>query len=91
MTSNNPNRIIYSEVSNCRGRVKHFNVRPYTRTSVWFNFSNLPDHVDVQLHTLYKITRYRGELHRKVYVLVEAAKEYTVCLARFYGSRKLPK
>ena len=57
------------------GRVKHFNVRPYTRMSVLFNISNLLDDVDVQPHTLYKISRYRPELHRKVYVLVEAAKE----------------
>ena len=57
------------------GKVKHFNVRPYTRTSVLFNVSNLPDHIDIQLHTLYKITRYRAELHCKVYVLVEAGKE----------------
>ena len=40
--------------------------------------------MDVQPHTLYKISRYRAELHRKVYVLVEAAKEYTACLTRFY-------
>ena len=44
-------------------------------TSVVFNFSNLLDDVDVQPHTLYKISRYRAEFHRKVYVLVEAAKE----------------
>ena len=44
-------------------------------TSVLFNFSNLLDYVDVQPHTLYKIDRYRVELHRKVHALVEAAKE----------------
>ena len=44
-------------------------------TSDLFNFSNLLDHVDVQPHTLYKIDRYRAELLRKVYVLVEAVKE----------------
>ena len=60
-------------------------------TSVLFNFSNLLDHVDVQPHTLYKINRYRAELHRKVYVLVEAGKEYTACLTRFYRSGKLHK
>ena len=57
------------------GRLKHFDVRSYTRTSVLFNFSFLPNHIDVQLHTLYKIDRYRAELLRKVYVLVEAVKE----------------
>ena len=35
----------------------------------------LLDHVDVQPHTLYKIDRYRVELHRKVHALVEAVKE----------------
>ena len=75
MTNNNLNRIIYDKTLDCGGRVKHFNVRPYTRMSVLFNFSNLLDDVDVQPHTLYKISRYRAEFHRKVYVLVEAAKE----------------
>ena len=75
MTNNNLNRIIYDKTLDCGGRVKHFNVRPYTRMSVLFNFSNLPNHIDIQLHTLYKITRYRAELHRKVHVLVGAGKE----------------
>ena len=57
------------------GRLKHFNVRPYTRTSVLFNFSFLPNHIDVKLHTLYKIDRYRAELHREVHILVETVKE----------------
>ena len=58
------------------GRVKHFNVRPYTRTSVLFISSSfLPNHIDVQLHTLYKIARCRAEIHREAHILVEAAKE----------------
>ena len=73
------------------GRVKHFNVRPYTRTSVLLIFSFLPNHIDVQLNTLYKIDRQRDELHREVHILVEAVKEQTVCLARFYVSGKLLK
>ncbi|PAV23011.1 hypothetical protein PNOK_0007800 [Pyrrhoderma noxium] len=32
MTNNNLNRIIYDKTLDCGGRVKHFNVRPYTRT-----------------------------------------------------------
>ena len=44
-------------------------------TSVLFNFSNLLDHVDVQLHILYKIDRYRVELQREVHTLVEVVKE----------------
>ena len=54
------------------GRLKHFNVRPYTRTSVLFNFSFLPNHIDVQLHTSYRIDRYSAELHRKAHILAEA-------------------
>ena len=57
------------------GRLKRFNVRPYTRTSVSFIFSFLPNHIDVQLHTLYKVDRYRAELHREAHILVEAAKK----------------
>ena len=91
MATSNRHRIIQVEMVDGRGRVKHSNVRPYTCTSVLFNFSFLPNHINVQLHTLYKITRYRGELHRKVYVLVEAGKEQTVYLAPFYGSWKLPE
>ena len=75
MTNNNRNRIIQSETVDGGGRVKHFNVRPYTRTSVLFNLSFLPDHIDVQPHTLYKIARYRTELHHKTHILVEAGKE----------------
>ena len=75
MTTNNPNWIISGETVNGGGRVKHFNVGLYTRTSVLFNFSFLPNHIDVQLHTLYKIDRYRAELHCKVHILVVAAKE----------------
>ena len=37
--------------------------------------SLLPNHIDVQLHTLYKITRNRAELHHKAHILVEAGKE----------------
>ena len=47
----------------------------YMCTSVLFNFSNLPNHINVQPHTLYKIDRYRVELHRKVHALVEASSE----------------
>ena len=91
MTNNNRNRIIQSETVDGGGRVKHFNVRPYTRTSVLFNLSFLPDHIDVQPHTLYKIARYRAKLHYKVHVLIEASKEQTACLAQFHGSGKLSK
>ena len=47
-------------------------------TSVLFNFSNLLDHVDVQPHTLYKIDRYRAELHREAHIFVEAAKKIDI-------------
>ena len=75
MTTDNRSRIISGEMVDGGGRVKHFNVRLYTRTSVLFNISFLPNHIDVQLHTLYKIARYRAELHRKANILVKAAKE----------------
>ena len=75
MTTNNCNRISQGETLNRGGRVKHFNVRLYTRTSVLFNLSFLLNHVDVLFHTLYKIARYHAELHRKVHALVEATKE----------------
>ena len=75
MATNNCNRISQGETLNHGGRVKHFNIRPYTRTSVLFYLSFLPNHIDVQLHTLYKIDRYRAQLHCEVHILVEAAKE----------------
>ena len=75
MTTNNRSRIISGEMVDGGGRVKHFNVRLYTRTSVLFISSFLPNHIDIQLHTLFKIDRYRAELHCKVHALVEASKE----------------
>ena len=75
MTTDNRSRIISGEMVDGGGRVKHFNVRPYTRTSVLLYLSFLPDHIDVQPHTLYKIARYRAKLHCKVHILIEASKE----------------
>ena len=91
MTTNNRNRISQGETLNGGGRVKHFNVRPYTRTSVLFIFSYPPNHIDVLFHTLYKIDRQRNGLHREADILVEAAEEQTSCLAPSYGSGKLLK
>ena len=47
--------------------------------------SLLPNHIDVQLHTLYKITRNRAELHYEVHTRVETAKKID-CLPALHHS-----
>ena len=85
MTTNNRSRIISGEMVDGGGRVKHFNVRPYTRTSVLFIFSYPPNHIDVLFHTLYKITRNRAEFHYEVHTRVETAKKID-CLPALHHS-----